>query len=36
MAYILEFSSQAQKDISFHKLSGNKAVLKKILILLKN
>ena len=33
MAYILEFSSQAQKDISFHKLSGNKAVLKKILIL---
>jgi toxin YoeB len=34
MAYILELSAQAQKDISFHKTSGNKAVLKKLLILL--
>ena len=31
---ILELSAQAQKDISFHKTSGNKAVLKKLLILL--
>ena len=34
MAYILEFSVQAQKDISFHKISGNKAVLKKLFVLL--
>jgi toxin YoeB len=33
MAYILEFSAQAQKDISFHKTSGNKAVLKKLQVL---
>jgi toxin YoeB len=34
MAYILEFSAQAQRDISFHKTSGNKAVLKKLSVLL--
>lgn len=33
MAYNLDFSAQAQKDISFHKTSGNKAVLKKLLVL---
>lgn len=34
MAYHLDFSNQASKDIDFHKASGNKAILKKILILL--
>lgn len=34
MSYNLEFSKQATKDIDFHKKSGNKAVTKKILILL--
>jgi toxin YoeB len=34
MNFNLDFSSQAQKDIQFHKFSGNKIVLKKILILL--
>lgn len=34
MAYHLDFSAQAQKDIAFHRASGNKAVLKKILSLL--
>lgn len=33
MAYHLDFSGQAQKDISFHKSSGNKVVLKKLLVL---
>ena len=33
MAYYLDFSGQAQKDISFHKTSGNKAILKKLLVL---
>jgi toxin YoeB len=33
MAYNLDFSGQAQKDIAFHKSSGNKAVLKKLLVL---
>lgn len=33
MAYHLDFSGQAQKDISFHKISGNKAILKKLLVL---
>jgi toxin YoeB len=33
MAYNLDFSGQAQKDIFFHKTSGNKAVLKKLLVL---
>jgi toxin YoeB len=34
MAYHLDFSKQAQKDIDFHKKSGDKTVLKKLLILL--
>jgi toxin YoeB len=34
MAYFLEFSGKAQKDIDFHKSSGNKAILKKMFVLL--
>lgn len=34
MSYHLDFSNQANKDIAFHKTSGNKAVLKKLFILL--
>ncbi|MCW2118036.1 Txe/YoeB family addiction module toxin [Flavobacterium sp. 7A] len=34
MSYHLDFSNQAKSDIEFHKKSGNKAVLKKLLILL--
>ncbi len=34
MAYHLDFSIQSEKDIEYHKNSGNKAILKKILILL--
>ena len=34
MVYHLEFSKQADNDITFHKKSGNKAVLKKLLVLL--
>ena len=34
MAYHLDFSRQAQIDIDFHKKSGNKIVLKKLLVLL--
>lgn len=34
MAYQLDFSKQAQKDIDFHKKSGNKTVINKLLILL--
>ena len=34
MAYKLDFSTQANKDIGFHKKSGNKALLKKLHILL--
>jgi toxin YoeB len=34
MTYILEFSKQASKDIDLHKKSGNKVVLKKLLVLL--
>lgn len=34
MAYILDLSEQAQKDIDFHKISGNKGVLKKLSVLL--
>ena len=33
MAYYLDFSKQAQKDIDFHKKSGDKTILKKLLIL---
>jgi len=34
MSYRLDFSQQAQSDIEFHKNAGNKAVLKKLFILL--
>jgi len=34
MTYHLDFSGQAQKDIAFHRTSGNKAILKKLLVLL--
>ncbi len=34
MAYSLSFSNQASKDIDFHKKSGNKVLLKKLLMLL--
>mgnify|MGYP003494543523 CR=1 FL=1 len=34
MSYYLDFSDQAKNDISFHKKSGNKAVLKKLQVLL--
>lgn len=34
MGYHLDFSTQAKNDIDFYKKSGNKAILKKILILL--
>ena len=34
MSYHLNFSQQAQNDIEFHKNAGNKAVLKKLFILL--
>jgi hypothetical protein len=30
MIYQLEFSGQANRDIDFHKKSGNKALLKKL------
>ena len=34
MGYQLDFSNQAKNDINFHKKSGNKTILKKILVLL--
>lgn len=34
MSYQLEFSEQAVTDIDFHKKSGNKSLLKKLLQLL--
>ncbi|RYE29014.1 MAG: Txe/YoeB family addiction module toxin [Sphingobacteriaceae bacterium] len=34
MSLPLDFSDQAIEDIAFHKKSGNKAVLKKLFILL--
>ncbi len=34
MAYQLNYSAQANKDIDFYKKSGNKALLKKLLVLL--
>lgn len=33
MEYNLDFSDKAKKDIDFFKKSGNKAILKKILVL---
>jgi len=34
MTYHIDFSQQAQNDIDFHKKTGNKAVLKKLFVLL--
>lgn len=34
MSYQLNFSQQAQNDIAFYKKTGNKVVLKKLLLLL--
>jgi toxin YoeB len=34
MSYHLNFSQQAQNDIAFYKKTGNKFVLKKLLLLL--
>lgn len=34
MSYRLDFTKQAQNDIVFHKKSGNKAILKKLYLLL--
>ncbi len=34
MSYYLDFSQQATNDIQFHKKSGNKAILKKLFVLL--
>jgi toxin YoeB len=33
MSYHLDFSQQSKNDIDFHKKSGNKVVLNKILVL---
>lgn len=33
MSYQLSYSAQANKDIDFHKKSGNKPILKKLLVL---
>ena len=34
MSYYLDFSKEAQKDIDFHRKSGNKSIVKKLLIIL--
>ncbi|RAV27421.1 Txe/YoeB family addiction module toxin [Sinomicrobium soli] len=34
MAYYLDFTDKVKEDIAFHKKSGNKAVLNKLLTLL--
>lgn len=34
IAYTLRFSDQAKEDIKFHKKSGNKSVVNKIILLL--
>lgn len=34
MIYYLYFSKEVQKDIDFHRKSGNKSVVKKLLIIL--
>jgi len=34
MTYHLDFSDKANSEIEFHKKSGNKSVLKKLLVLL--
>jgi toxin YoeB len=34
MAFHLDFTDKAKEDITFHKNSGNKAILKKLYVLL--
>ena len=34
MGYHLDFTDKANEDIAFHKKAGNRAVLKKLLVLL--
>ena len=34
MSYILDFTDDAKSDLKFHKKSGNKAILKKIVTFL--
>ncbi len=34
MSLLLDFSDQAIEDVAYHKKSGNKAILKKLFILL--
>jgi toxin YoeB len=34
MSFRIDFTKQAQNDIDFHKKSGNKAILKKVLSLI--
>lgn len=34
MSYRIDFTKQAKNDIDFHRKSGNKAILKKINVLL--
>ena len=34
MSFNLDFSEQSKKDIDFHKKSGNKILLKKLLFLM--
>ena len=34
MSFPLDFSDQATEDITYHKKAGNKALLKKMLVLL--
>jgi toxin YoeB len=34
MSYILQFSQKTEEDLVFHKKSGNKAILKKIIAFL--
>ncbi len=34
MSYVLQFSQKTDEDLLFHKKSGNKAILKKIIIFL--
>lgn len=34
MSYVLDFTDEAKSDIKFHKKSGNKVIIKKILTFL--
>lgn len=34
MSYVLRFSQKTEEDLRFHKKSGNKAILKKIIVFL--